>query len=328
MGTFSRLFFGLLTLATCSIFFGLSTIERIATAGGEQLTSNANGHAALLGTLAGIIAAIVVIFLTLDMSTNKQASEAQDNPGQQELIDSHNALKSAATGVFLTAFLLALLSSFQYSTFAGFPVVWKSQVLLSHGTDTSGEFPSLLFNFIGIQYFLTVYLTFYGLVLTVQYFTRDRLLSGLVAFLLIVTFAIGSSWVFLDFVAYLPKDAAPFDPLQVSVIYCLPSAVVWFIWMLPWWRPHPRLALTLLFGAVVIALISSIVISYVYSLGSCIAADEVTHDRIVKWTNQAVSHMPWMLSLIFVLFTYHLNYIFTRWPILHTPRKTKAPSKA
>ncbi|MHB9023965.1 MAG: hypothetical protein ACYC7E_07265 [Armatimonadota bacterium] len=310
------LFFSL-QLALLGIFILINHVNREQLSIAAEMTLNAQGHSATIGSLAGIIAAIVVIFLTLN---NQTGHPTDDNKVEPIHTASKQAMKKAAIATFLCAFLIAILGAFSYASFAGFPEAWNGVTdgNFAVTATTSGKLPDLLFNLLGIFYYLAVYLCFYGLVLTVQYFTEDARLAVLTCFMVILTYMLGGSWVYLDFAAFRPESVNNIDFFSVGLKYAIAPSVMW---LLPTWRSRSTRALNLNYWGLVCALVLTILLSFFYAFGACYDDTPSTQVMVDVWSGWVFDLLPIILSAIFMLFTYYLNHTVSS----HFRRRLRRP---
>ncbi|MCX6344228.1 MAG: hypothetical protein NT018_04045 [Armatimonadetes bacterium] len=193
--------FALLVALGYTAFPLLQQVTADGSWGSQGLTQNAVSHAGVLGLLAGFVATIVVIFLT-----REEAGDSEDAPeGGLPEEDQESWFKYGAIATFLCTFFIAILGSFQYASFTGLAEYWVNLGIAVDParpwlTQVAAEYPGLVFNILSVDYLLAVYLSFYGLVLTMRFCVpRITGLHILTYYLLTMIFLLGSLWVFLDY---------------------------------------------------------------------------------------------------------------------------------
>lgn len=244
LGIWWRLLFAPLIACTYVVFYLLQHSNPNQSWNPSGLTVNAQSHAGVLGVFAGFIAAVVVIFLTNNQNDDNEVKVA---------------CRCGAIATLLSAFLAAILGSFQYASFTGFAEYWQALETNPHLQAAwlkgfGGAYPSFVFNVLAVDYLLAVYLGFYGLVLAVNCLTKESGLSKLTYFMLTMVFLLGSAWVFLDFGLSPPIAKAHFPYSRVGLFYTIPVLLAfgssyWFS------RIRTKYLLTLLYVSSVICIL-------------------------------------------------------------------------
>jgi hypothetical protein len=269
-----------------AVFYALQHCQLDEAWNPQALSNNAQSHAGVLGVFAGFIAAVVVIFLQREESDRKHRNDVY---------------RHGAIAVFLSAFLAAILGSFQYASFTGLP-----ECLEKLGTVGSLQ-ASLVFDLISIDYLLAVYLGFYALVVVIKYVTGSSGLARLTYFMLMMIFLLGSGWVFLDFALSTNRSGASFPYALLGLLYTMP--VLLATWASTWFeKMHPKRLLRWLYTGVWVSVLAIVLSGMSHAAlsaaGSTWAAAHIDTTR--NWTIWATAVM---LAVLFSVFTFCANIL-------------------